>query len=49
MSRTPWVVDADNAGLLGFYMRNGFKSTGAESDLSLYMKVSTARRVLFGR
>jgi len=43
------VVDADNPGLLGFYMRNGFKSTGAEGDLSLYLKVSTARRVLFGR
>jgi ribosomal protein S18 acetylase RimI-like enzyme len=43
------VVDADNAGLLGFYLRNGFKSTGVAGDLSLYMKVSTARRVLFGR
>ncbi len=42
------VVDADNAGLLGFYSRNGFKSTGVEGDLSLYMKVSTARKTLAG-
>ena len=40
------VVDADNEGLLGFYPRNGFKSTGREGDLSLYMKVSTARAAL---
>lgn len=37
------VVDADNEGLLGFYLRNGFKTTGTEGDLALYMKVSTAR------
>ena len=42
------VVDADNPGLLGFYIRNGFKSTGVEGDLSLYMKVSTARKALAG-
>jgi ribosomal protein S18 acetylase RimI-like enzyme len=40
------VVDADNAGLLGFYTGNGFKSTGREGDLALYMKVSTARAAL---
>lgn len=40
------VVDADNAGLLGFYLRNGFKSTGVDDDLALYMKVSTARAAL---
>ncbi|MDQ3053633.1 MAG: N-acetyltransferase, partial [Actinomycetota bacterium] len=38
------VVDADNSGLLGFYRRNGFKTTGVDGDLSLYMKVSTARK-----
>ena len=41
------VVDADNPGLLAFYTRNGFRSTGVEGDLSLYMKVSTARKALF--
>ncbi len=41
------VVDADNPGLVRFYTRNGFKPTGAEDDLSLYLKVSTARRLLF--
>ena len=40
------VVDADNAGLLDFYLRNGFKSAGTAGDLSLYMKVSTARAAL---
>ena len=40
------VVDADNEGLLGFYLRNGFKSTGVDGDLSLYLKVSTARKPL---
>lgn len=40
------VVEADNPGLVGFYGRNGFKSTGAEGDLALYMKVSTARKAL---
>ncbi len=34
------------SGLLGFYTRNGFKSTGVSGDLSLYMKGSTARRAL---
>ncbi len=38
------VVDADNSGLVGFYTRNGFKTTGVDGDLSLYMKVSTARK-----
>ncbi len=40
------VVDADNQGLLGFYTRNGFKETGLKGDLTLYMKVSTARKAL---
>lgn len=40
------VVDADNEGLLGFYSRNGFKTSGLEGDLTLYMKVSTARSAL---
>lgn len=40
------VVDADNEGLLDFYLRNGFKSTGIAGDLSLYLKVSTARAAL---
>lgn len=40
------VVDADNAGLLAFYTQNGFKATGVEGDLALYMKVSTARAAL---
>lgn len=40
------VVDADNEGLLDFYIRNGFKSAGRDGDLSLYMKVSTARAAL---
>jgi hypothetical protein len=40
------VVDADNQGLLAFYLRNGFKHTGVEGDLTLYMKVSTARKAL---
>jgi hypothetical protein len=38
------VVDADNAGLLGFSTRNESKSTGIGGDLSFSMKVSTARR-----
>jgi ribosomal protein S18 acetylase RimI-like enzyme len=42
------VVDADHEGLLGFYVRNGFKSTGVDGDLSLYTKVSTARKALSG-
>jgi len=40
------VVDADNNGLVGFYARNGFKTTGTEGDLALFMKVSTARKAL---
>jgi ribosomal protein S18 acetylase RimI-like enzyme len=40
------VVDADNPGLMAFYSRNGFKSTGIDGDLSLYLKVSTARKAL---
>lgn len=40
------VVDADNPGLIDFYVRNGFKRTGVEGDLALYMKVSTARKAL---
>lgn len=40
------VVDADNPDLVDFYRRNGFKSTGLEGDLTLYMKVSTARKAL---
>ena len=40
------VVDADNEGLLNFYTRNGFKSTGQDGDLALYMKVSSARNAL---
>lgn len=40
------VVEADNAGLVAFYRRNGFKTTGAEGDLALYMKISTARKAL---
>ena len=40
------VVDADNQGLLGFYTRHGFKSTGIDGDPALYMKVSTARKTL---
>jgi GNAT superfamily N-acetyltransferase len=36
------VVDADNPRLLDFYTRNGFKTTGIENDLTLYLKVSTA-------
>ena len=39
------VVDADNTGLLDFYTRNGFKTTGVEGDLTLYLKVSTARNI----
>ena len=40
------VVDADNEGLLAFYLRNGFKATGVEDNLALYMKMSTAHRAL---
>lgn len=40
------VVDADNPGLMGFYTRNGFTTAGVQGDLSLYLKVSTARQAL---
>ena len=43
------VVDADNPGLLDFYTRNCFKRTGNNGDLSLYMKVSTARKAFNSR
>jgi hypothetical protein len=39
------VVDADNAGLVGWYERHGFARTGGDS-LRLYMKVATARKYL---
>ena len=42
------VVDADNPGnpgLIGWYSRQGFKSTGGQ-ELRLYMKVATARKYL---
>lgn len=42
------VVDADNPGLLAFYSRNGFKHTGVDGDLSLYMKLSSAKKALAG-
>lgn len=38
------MVDAENTGLVGVYTRNGFKTTAANGDLSLYLKVSTARK-----
>ena len=41
------VVDADNAGLVDWYKRHGFRSTD-DRDLRLYMKVATARRYLLG-
>jgi ribosomal protein S18 acetylase RimI-like enzyme len=42
------VADADTTGLMRFYTRNGFTSTGIDGDLSLYLKVSTARKALLG-
>ena len=39
------AVDADNPGLIAWYSRQGFKSTGGQ-ELRLYMKVATARRYL---
>lgn len=42
------VADADNEELMSFYMRNGFTPTGVDGDLSLYLKISTARRWLLG-
>lgn len=39
------VVDADNPGLVAWYTRHGFRSTGAQ-PLRLHMKVATARRYL---
>lgn len=40
------VVDADNPSLVPFYERNGFRSTGIDGSLTLYLKVSTARASL---
>ena len=40
------VVDAGDPALMSFYMANGFRNTGTDGDLSLYMKVSTARKTL---
>jgi hypothetical protein len=42
------VVDADNAGLVKWYARQGFRSTGGD-DLRMYMKISTARKYLNDR
>jgi hypothetical protein len=42
------VVDADNAGLVDWYTRHGFRSTGGD-EVRLYMKVSTARKYLHER
>ncbi|MBE4718051.1 MULTISPECIES: N-acetyltransferase [unclassified Pseudarthrobacter] len=39
------VVDADNPGLVDWYTRHGFASTGG-SNLRMYMKVATARKYL---
>lgn len=39
------VVDADNPGVVGWYARHGFVSTGG-NNLRLYMKVATARKYL---
>ena len=39
------VVDADNAGVVHWYTRHGFRSTGTD-QLRLYMKVATARQYL---
>lgn len=40
------VVDADDQELVGFYPRNGSKTTGIDDDLSHYLKISTARKAL---
>jgi ribosomal protein S18 acetylase RimI-like enzyme len=40
------VVDADDERLVDFYRGCGFRPTGREGDLRLYMKVSTARKYL---
>lgn len=40
------VVDADNERLVDFYARNGFRPTGKDGDLSLFVKVSTVRQAL---
>ena len=37
------VVDADHEGLVGWYVRHGFRSTGV-GDLRLFINVATARR-----
>lgn len=39
------VVDADNSGLIDWYSRHGFISTGGD-NLRLYMKVATAYKYL---
>lgn len=39
------VVDADNPGLVDWYARHGFLSTGG-GNLRMYMKVATARKYL---
>lgn len=39
------VVDADNPGLVDWYTRHGFRSTGG-GNLRIYMKVATARKYL---
>ncbi|WP_153505902.1 GNAT family N-acetyltransferase [Cumulibacter manganitolerans] len=39
------VVDADNEGLISFYERNGFVSTGA-GNLRMFLKLATARAYL---
>lgn len=40
------VVDAHDRRLMRFYRDNGFTSTGMPDDLTLYLKVSTARKAL---
>ena len=40
-----WPV-AGNPALLRFSMANGFRTTGSDGDLSLYMKVSTVGKAL---
>ena len=40
------VVDAGNPALLRFSTASGFRTTGSDGDLSLYMKVSSARKAL---
>jgi hypothetical protein len=40
------VVDADNEKLVPFYENCGFHSTGIDGASRLYMKISTARKIL---